>query len=81
MTDRRYRTVPAELGEPATGERAAALRRDAKIAVAVALRRGHLVRGRCARCEDPDTRAHHPRGYEPQRWLDVEWLCQTHDSV
>lgn len=48
-------------------------------AVSAAIRRGVRTRPTmCSRCgsESLKIEAHHHRGYEPQNWLDVVWLCQ-----
>lgn len=43
-------------------------------AVAYALKIGILVRQNCQYCDDPDSDAHHHKGYDHP--LDVLWLCQ-----
>lgn len=48
----------------------------ARAAVARAIRRGELVPQPC-HC-GKIAEAHHPNGYEPAAWLDVEWLCRRH---
>lgn len=32
----------------------------------------------CQVCGDIKSQAHHWKGYEPQNWLDVQWLCKRH---
>lgn len=51
-----------------------------------AIDKGLLVRQPCARCGEPNTHAHHHRGYDDAYRLDVEWLCvrchmREHHSV
>ena len=55
-------------------------RRAAALAHAMvhrAVKRGVLTRpDHCARCGvETKPEAHHPRGYAPEHWLDVDWLC------
>lgn len=50
----------------------ARLRRRARRAVRVAVRRGLLARSACQRCGATPAQAHHPDYARP---LDVEWLC------
>lgn len=48
----------------------------ARRAVRDALRRGDLVKSdTCNRCPAPAVIGHH-HSYEPEYWLDVEWLCK-----
>lgn len=49
----------------------------ARRAVRAAVIDGRLVRpDACQRCSEiRPVQAHHWRGYEPEAWLDVEWLC------
>lgn len=54
--------------------------RDARRAVATAIRTGDLERQPCLVCGQPGE-AHHHLGYEPEHWLDVEWLCRTHHKA
>lgn len=54
------------------------LRTRARQAVATALRHGELTREPCFICGVTRTDAHHLRGYEPEHWLDVVWLCRQH---
>jgi len=51
----------------------------ARTAVRVALGAGRLSRSGCIVCgSDRLVHAHHFLGYEPEHWLDVEWLCPVH---
>jgi hypothetical protein len=52
-------------------------RQRARYAVREAIADGHLVREPCW-CGDPDTQAHHHRGYAPDHAIDVVWLCRVH---
>ncbi len=52
----------------------------ARLAVAKAVRCGDMVRLPCRVCGDPDTQAHHWRGYAPEHWFDVQYLCADHHS-
>ena len=47
----------------------------AKAAVARAKRDGTLTQRPCS-CGNPKSEAHHHKGYAPEHWLDVEWLCK-----
>lgn len=49
--------------------------RNAHGAVASALKRGLLVRGRCEVCGEERVEAHHDDYSRP---LDIRWLCRTH---
>lgn len=51
--------------------------RDAGHAVETAVRRGELYkRNSCQACRMiGKVEAHHHKGYEPDHWLDVQWLC------
>lgn len=44
------------------------------------LKRGKLVKQPCKVCGDIKSFAHHYLGYEPEHWLDVEWLCRKHHA-
>jgi len=67
-----------------------ALKRRARAAVRQALRDRTLLRPMwCERCLTwpgldalgrPLLRAHHRNGYDPRRWLDVEWVCAGCDQ-
>jgi hypothetical protein len=49
---------------------------QARRAVAKALKDGTLVKtASCNRCSAPAVIGHH-HSYEPEYWLDVEWLCK-----
>jgi hypothetical protein len=56
---------------------------QANAAVARAVRKGVLVRPDfCSDCGCKSScvqriHAHHHRGYEPENWLEVEWLCSA----
>jgi hypothetical protein len=50
-------------------------------AVKRALRSGALLRLPCETCGNPKTDAHHHRGYAPEHWLDVQWLCRIHHTA
>jgi len=47
----------------------------AHIQVALAIRKGTLIRQSCEDCGDPQTQAHHKDYAEP---LNVQWLCRKH---
>lgn len=47
---------------------------QARQAVAIALRSGHLTKAPCAKCGAHDTHAHHHDYSKP---LDIEWLCAS----
>lgn len=48
----------------------------ARLAVRKAIQRGDLVKSDiCNRCPAPAVIGHH-HSYEPEYWLDVEWLCK-----
>jgi hypothetical protein len=50
----------------------------ARAAVATAVENGSMQRPiycECCKAEGP-VEGHHHRGYEPQHWLDVKWLCR-----
>jgi hypothetical protein len=51
----------------------------AREAVYRALRKGVLKRAEgCLRCcQGVKVQAHHHRGYAPEHWLDVVWLCRS----
>jgi hypothetical protein len=46
--------------------------------VAYAVRTGRLTQEPCVDCGEPKTQAHHPRGYDADHALDVEWVCRRH---
>jgi len=50
----------------------------ARTALVHAIKKGLLARGPCAECGAVPAHGHHHRGYEPDFWLDVIWLCRTH---
>jgi hypothetical protein len=49
--------------------------RRAHTAVYNAVRAGRLTKQPCAVCGAVRVQAHHHLGYEPDHWLDVQWLC------
>lgn len=51
----------------------------ARLAVTEAIAAGTLRRESCW-CGDTQTDAHHHRGYAPEHWLDVVWLCRRHHA-
>ena len=54
-------------------------RAAAREAAREAIKAGTLVRQPCW-CGNPNTDAHHHKGYAPEYWLDVVWLCRKHHS-
>lgn len=52
----------------------------AQTAVRGAIRNGTLIRLPCAVCNHVPAQAHH-ESYEPDRWLDVTWLCRRHHRL
>jgi hypothetical protein len=50
----------------------------ARLAVTKAIQRGDLIRQPCRECGDPNSQAHHHKGYQPEHWLDVVFLCRVH---
>lgn len=49
----------------------------AQAAANKAIKRGDLVRPAvCPKCGKGFPEAHHHKGYEPEYWLDVVWLCK-----
>lgn len=56
--------------------RTALVKKQARAAVARAIKRGVLVPQPCEECGAPG-QAHHP-SYAPGEWLNVVWLCPTH---
>lgn len=89
--------VTVEIAEPSQGSRMKASRlltrqrlwqlkhpekRRAHEAVRQALLKGTLVKQPCAECgATAHVDAHHPRGYDPDHWLDVEFLCRRHHAA
>ena len=61
------------------------LKAAAHAAVTDAIRAGRLVRP--TKCEmtghhsKGKLQAHHHRGYVPEYWLDVQWLCPRHHAL
>ena len=43
-----------------------------------AVRLGKIKRGVCNVCGSPKTDGHHHKGYSPENWLNVVWLCRQH---
>lgn len=70
----RYRAVELPYEEWERRRKARQKVRDERVA-------GRLVAGPCARagadCKGI-VEAHHHRGYSPERWLDVIWVCRRH---
>lgn len=67
-------------------QRSRAMRKDpkysaqirARSAVSHAVARGKLQRCPCSKCgTEKNVHAHHHKGYAPEHWLDVEWLCSS----
>ena len=55
-----------------------AVKLKAKQQVRTAVRYGRLKRLPCAVCgAEEDIHGHHD-SYEPEKWLDVRWLCRSH---
>lgn len=50
---------------------------SARVAVNKAIKKGILSRRPCEICGNPKTEAHHS-SYEPDKWLDVIFLCPKH---
>jgi hypothetical protein len=71
-----YETKRKRQWRAANPELASRIRR-ANHAVETALKSGRLVRPeRCADCRcKGKVEAHHFKGYAPQHWLDIIWLC------
>lgn len=51
----------------------------AREAMAEAVKSGALIRQPCW-CGNPKTDGHHHKGYAPEHWLDVVWLCRKHHA-
>lgn len=49
--------------------------------VEMMLYHGSLTRLPCQECGAEPADAHHPRGYEGDAALDIEWLCPTHHKA
>lgn len=43
-----------------------------------AVSRGQITKEPCQDCGKAKVEAHHHKGYEPEHWLDVMWLCRKH---
>ncbi len=56
-------------------------RHKAKQAVGNAIRSGRLLRLPCKECGNVRAQAHHPNGYAPDHWFDIEWLCVRHHKA
>jgi len=52
-------------------------RAKARRAVHRALKQGILKKRSCEVCRAEKTEAHHHKGYAPENWLDVVWLCRS----
>lgn len=54
------------------------MRFKAQAAVRGAVRRGLIKKEPCAICaSNQDIEAHHHKGYEPENWLEIQWLCRV----
>jgi hypothetical protein len=53
----------------------------ARYAVMNAVRDGRLKKQPCEVCGTWLVDAHHHMGYEPEHWLDVQWLCVIHHKA
>jgi hypothetical protein len=66
----------------ATSKSATSNQRLAWRALNAALDSGEIARQPCLhagpRCSPGTVEAHHYRGYAPEHWLDVIWLCKQH---
>lgn len=52
-------------------------RNKARVAVLAAIKAGKLIRpSTCSRCGDENQIHAHHESYEPDRWLDLVWLCR-----
>jgi ribosomal protein S27AE len=56
-----------------------AKKRRAHQLVSIALKAGTLIRKPCEQCGDPESIAHHHKGYDFP--LEVEWLCRHHHTI
>jgi len=57
------------------------LRNKARAALRHEVRVGRIIRGPCQVCASTiRIEAHHHKGYEPEFWLDVVWLCRVHHT-
>lgn len=57
------------------------LHRKARGAVSAALRTGKITRPKHCQvkgCNETRLQAHHWKGYAPEHWLDIQWLCNKH---
>lgn len=73
-------TLSGERTEEALPDAEHAYKNQARIAVNLALEQGRLTRPpTCERpgCTRKAEEAHHHKGYEPENWLTVRWLCAT----
>ena len=46
--------------------------------VRIAVRQGKLIPRPCLVCGEIDSQAHHHKGYNPENWYEVVWLCRKH---
>lgn len=53
-------------------------RRKARNAIVREIKSGRLERQSCDVCGNPNTEAHHHKGYAREHWLDVVFLCPPH---
>lgn len=69
MTSRQAQSAYSKIAGPAVRK------------VGIAVKNGKLVRQPCIDCGDLKVQAHHPRGYDDEHALDIEWLCRRHHMV
>ena len=53
----------------------------ARVAMLAAVRRGELIKAeKCEYpgCDKTKLQGHHHKGYDPENWLNVRWLCPVH---
>ncbi len=53
----------------------------ARLLVYAKVQQGTLEKLSCEVCNNPKTHAHHYKGYKPENWLDVKWLCHKHHAA
>jgi len=51
---------------------------QARGAVNKAILNGELVRLPCEKCGNPESEAHHYKGYAKKYWLTIRWYCRKH---
>ena len=52
--------------------------RQARHKLTSAVRYGKLKREPCEVCGEIKAEGHHYKGYEPEHYLDIKWLCSKH---